>query len=70
MNAITLKVTGMSCAHCVHAVTKALQGVTGVEKVEVSLDREQAQVWGEPDTGALIAAIAAEGYAATVAEKT
>jgi copper chaperone CopZ len=60
----------MSCAHCVNAVTKALQGVVGVERAEVSLEREQAQVWGEPDTAALIAAVAAEGYGAVAEENS
>ena len=64
MNPIKLSITGMSCAHCVNAVTKALQGVAGVEKAEVSLEPAQALVWGEPDAGALIAAVAAEGYGA------
>ena len=33
---IALKVTGMMCQHCVAHVTKALEGVEGVSKVEVS----------------------------------
>ena len=61
---LTLKVTGMSCAHCVAAVTRALQKVPGVEGVEVSLDRGEAVVRGAADLPALIAAIKKEGYAA------
>jgi copper chaperone CopZ len=37
MNDIKLKITGMTCAHCVQAVTKALDGVADVEKAEVKL---------------------------------
>jgi DNA-binding FrmR family transcriptional regulator len=38
-----LKVTGMSCAHCESAVTKALASVPGVERVlEVSRKKELA----------------------------
>lgn len=35
----TILITGMSCGHCVKAVTKALQQVAGVEAVEVSLGK-------------------------------
>ena len=51
MHPITLKITGMSCAHCVYAVTKALQGVAEIEKAEVSLERKQAQVWASRTPG-------------------
>jgi copper chaperone len=68
MDPIELKITGMTCAHCVHAVTKALQGVAGVERAEVSLEREQALVWGDPDSAALIVAVKSEGYQAVVGE--
>jgi copper chaperone len=62
---ITLKVEGMSCQHCVRAVTEALSAVDGVEKVvEVSLDRSEAIVAGEPKIADLVAAIAEEGYSA------
>lgn len=33
----TIKVNGMSCQHCVNAVTKALEGIEGLEKVAVDL---------------------------------
>jgi len=33
----TIKVSGMSCQHCVGAVTKALEGIEGLEKVVVDL---------------------------------
>jgi copper chaperone CopZ len=56
-----IQVTGMTCMHCVGAVTKALQAVAGVEKAEVSLDEKQAVVTGNADPGALVAAIKEEG---------
>jgi len=40
----TLKVTGMSCAHCVDHVTKALKGVPGVISAKVDLGKGQAEV--------------------------
>jgi len=33
----TIKVSGMSCQHCVNAVTKALEELKGLEKVVVDL---------------------------------
>lgn len=40
----TLKIKGMMCNHCVMHVTKALEGVSGVAKAEVSLKDNQAVV--------------------------
>lgn len=67
MNEITLKVTGMTCGHCVAAVTKALQGVPGVESADVNLDKGWAVVHGAADAAALIDAVKEEGYDAEVA---
>ena len=39
----TIKVTGMSCQHCVNAVTKALSGIEGLQDVQVSLEKGEAQ---------------------------
>ena len=66
--AITLSVTGMTCGHCVHAVTKALTAVAGVEKVSVSLDAGRARVDGKASPAALIRAVEEEGYKAQVAD--
>ena len=38
----TIKITGMSCNHCVMAVTKALNTVDGVANVKVSLEEGSA----------------------------
>ncbi|MFH2012013.1 MAG: cation transporter [Pseudomonadota bacterium] len=35
----TIKVKGMSCNHCVMAVTKALNEIEGVKNVKVDLDK-------------------------------
>ncbi|MGB4813232.1 MAG: heavy-metal-associated domain-containing protein [Methylophilaceae bacterium] len=42
MQTATLKITGMTCGGCVNGVTKALQAVSGVTDVFVSLDRKEA----------------------------
>ena len=38
----TIKITGMSCNHCVMAVTKALSGIDGIRNVQVDLARGEA----------------------------
>jgi copper chaperone len=62
---ITLKVNGMTCQGCVRSVTKALQGVTGVTAVEVSLEQAEAKVSYIPrevSVERLKAAIDSAGY--------
>jgi copper chaperone len=60
---IELKIEGMSCDHCVRAVTKALTKVPGVTRVvEVSLERGEATVDGEAAFEQLAAAVREEGY--------
>lgn len=39
-----IKVSGMSCQHCVKRVTDTLTEMKGIEKVEVSLDENLARV--------------------------
>ncbi len=62
---IELKVDGMTCDHCVRAVTEAISGVDGVAEASVDLDAGAATVTGESvDLGAVVAAIVEEGYEA------
>ncbi len=67
MQTITLAITGMTCGHCVRAVTNALQAVPGVASATVSLEEGRARVTGTADAAPLIAAVAAEGYQAAPA---
>lgn len=62
-----LSIEGMMCQHCVQHVSKALQGVKGVDKVEVSLEKKEARVSGtEPLSDAeLKAAVKEAGYDVT-----
>ena len=62
-----LQVTGMTCQHCVHAVTQALKGVAGVKSVSVDLAGGRAHVDGEADPQALVRAVEEEGYEAKMA---
>jgi copper chaperone len=59
-----LKITGMSCQHCVGAVTRALQSVPGVTAVQVDLAGAFARVEGEAETDALVRAVVDAGYGA------
>lgn len=47
MAAKTYTVTGMTCAHCVSAVSSEVGGVAGVESVEVDLATGSVTVQGE-----------------------
>jgi copper chaperone len=38
----TIKIKGMSCNHCVMAVTKALGGIDGIQNVRVDLAKAEA----------------------------
>lgn len=58
-------VPGMSCQHCVTAVSEEVGQVEGVESVDVALETKQVTVRGRDlDDGALRAAIEEAGYEA------
>jgi copper chaperone len=44
MTTTTLKVSGMSCQHCVRAVTQALESADGVSRAQVDLEGGRAVV--------------------------
>lgn len=69
MESMTVKVGGMTCMGCVSSVTRVLQAVEGVAKVEVSLERAQATIDYDPartSKDVLRAAIEDAGYDATL----
>lgn len=51
MTDVKLTVSGMKCDGCVESVREALESVSGVEGVEVSLDRGEARVTTDESTG-------------------
>ncbi|WP_298140089.1 heavy-metal-associated domain-containing protein [Acidiferrobacter sp.] len=67
MSTTTLRITGMTCGHCVAAVTKALQGVPGVESAQVNLERAEGVIKGSAPAEQLIKAVEGAGYHAKVA---
>lgn len=63
MDIITLQVEGMMCMHCVSHVETALSKISGVDKVEVSLDKKTATVTGmNLNKDELIQAVKEAGY--------
>lgn len=64
MESLTFKVIGMSCSHCQRTVEQALEGVPGVRKATVDLDRAEATVslGTSVDRGRLREAVQEAGY--------
>jgi copper chaperone len=62
MTDITLAIAGMSCAHCLKAVSAAVSGVPGAEIKSVQIGRLEARVQDSSTTEQLRAAIEAAGY--------
>ena len=58
-----LMIGGMSCEHCVRAVTQAIEKVDGVKSVKVSLKKGNAVIKGEDiDIEAVKKAVEEAGY--------
>ncbi len=68
MKTTVLKVSDMSCGGCVNAVKAALTGVQGVQEADVTLEDKTARVASEESVSAdaLVAAVSAAGYSASV----
>jgi copper chaperone CopZ len=65
----TLTLSGLTCAACSAAVTKALEQIEGVHEVRVSADRTQAAVIVDDAVPAerLVEAVTGLGYGARLA---
>lgn len=59
---MVLHVTGMSCDHCVRAITAAVSALPGVTAVDVDLAVGAVRVEGTPDAAAVTTAIEDAGY--------
>jgi len=57
-----LKVEGMSCGHCVNAVTKSVQAVDASAKVDVDLAQQKVLVNSSAPLENIKAAVADAGY--------
>ncbi|KMW44528.1 cation transporter [Ralstonia insidiosa] len=58
----TFSVEGMSCGHCVSAVTRAVQQVDAAASVQVDLSKQTVAVTSGAATDAVKAAIEQAGY--------
>jgi copper chaperone len=65
MSTATYTVTGMTCAHCVSAVTEEVGAVPGVTEVRVDLETGSLTVTSQSpvDDDAVAAAVDEAGYA-------
>lgn len=59
----TVKITGMTCGHCVAAVKSALQAVPGIKSFDVKIGEATIESDGALDPAAVKGAIEEEGYA-------
>lgn len=59
---LTLNIKGMTCGHCVKAVTRAIQEVDPQAKVSIDLAQGRADIDTGADAAAIGAAIVEAGY--------
>ncbi len=57
-------VQGMTCGHCVKAVTRAVQALDAAAQVQVDLPSQQVRVQSQLAAEQILAAIREEGYQA------
>lgn len=61
-------VEGMTCGHCIHAITQTIRQLAPNARVAVDLAAKTVRVDGGPDPAFAAAAIEAAGYAVMAAE--
>jgi copper chaperone len=62
VNELLLSVPAISCDHCVRVIRSEVEGVTGVDLVDVQLDTKMVRVTGSAEVAAVREAIAEAGY--------
>lgn len=68
MRRLTLHIEGMSCGHCLNAVSRALGGLSGVDVESVTMGRADVSYdEGIVEPSRIEAAVADAGYRATSA---
>lgn len=60
----SIKIEGMSCGHCVNHVKAALEALSEVESVTVSLEDKRAVITGNASEASIREAIDEAGYEA------
>jgi copper chaperone len=59
---MVMEVRGMSCGHCVAAITSAITGIPGVTGVDVDLAGSVVRIDGTPSATDVATAIEDAGY--------
>lgn len=67
MKATELRIQGMSCGHCVAAVQRALEGVSGVQVERVEVGKATVRAESDEQVRQAIEAIEDAGYEAEAA---
>jgi copper chaperone len=62
MKTVRLQIEGMSCQHCVAAVTRTFDGIEGIVGLNVEIGRAEFRVPEKFDLESLIEAIEDQGY--------
>ncbi|MGK2936087.1 MAG: heavy-metal-associated domain-containing protein [Gemmatimonadaceae bacterium] len=65
----TLKISGMTCAHCTRAVFTALSGVPGIARADVKVGTAEVEHDGTVTLDALKQAVETAGYAVMDADE-
>lgn len=60
-------VEGMTCGHCIKAISEALQARDPAAKVQVDLGKKEVRVDSQVDATELMSAIAEAGYDVSLA---
>ncbi|WEG07761.1 heavy-metal-associated domain-containing protein [Microbacterium horticulturae] len=63
MSTTTYRVEGMTCNHCVQAVTREVSALPGVDEAVVDLQARTLAVSGDAAEAAVAAAVEEAGYA-------
>lgn len=70
MKSFTLTIDGMSCGHCVQAVTRALAGVSGLNVKSVEVGKAEVTTTDESAVNRAIASLDEAGYEARAQESS
>jgi copper chaperone len=62
---VQLHVDGMSCGHCIAAVTKAVQALDAAAQLEIDLSAHSVRVDSSASIKQIVAAIEDAGYSVT-----
>lgn len=57
-----LRVEGMSCGHCINAVTRAVQGVDAAARVDVDLEQQKVRIDSSASLDDIKSAVEEAGY--------